>query len=209
MGIFGAVRWATLGSRGSSIYRNKPPFSIFGVGPYTFAPWKIAISGFYKRLMFVRVGPVDGKPVVLDGTINFLPCTCEAEADFLAGILTSEPATEFFYSMVSWDEKRPITVELLRRLSLRKLSAELGMAKNMNSLARHHSPCFSRERVVAPWRSEVYFSSTLPVCRCPLCCPMTISAKSPLATGKGRWAGGVGPCRLTVSPAASPYVEDV
>jgi hypothetical protein len=28
--------------RKSSIYKNRPEFSIFGVGNYTFAPWKIA-----------------------------------------------------------------------------------------------------------------------------------------------------------------------
>ena len=54
-----------LAGRGSSIYRNRPPFSIFGVGDYSFTPWKIAISGFYKEFRFVPVGPVRGRPVVL------------------------------------------------------------------------------------------------------------------------------------------------
>ena len=43
---------ARLDARASSIYRNRPRFSVFGVGPYSFAPWKVAISGFYKRLDF-------------------------------------------------------------------------------------------------------------------------------------------------------------
>src|SRR5206468_2450372 len=30
-----------LGRRKSSIYRNRPPFSIFGVGDYAFADWKV------------------------------------------------------------------------------------------------------------------------------------------------------------------------
>ena len=47
---------AALDRRGSSIYRGRPRFSIFGVGEYTFAPWKVAISGFYKRLAFKVVG---------------------------------------------------------------------------------------------------------------------------------------------------------
>jgi len=44
----------------SSIYRNRPRFSVFGVGPYTFAPWKVAISALHKRLNFVVVGPIEG-----------------------------------------------------------------------------------------------------------------------------------------------------
>lgn len=115
-----------LGKRGSIIYKNKPAFSIFGVGPYSFAPWKVAISGFYKKLHFVKIGPVDGKPVVFDDTIYFLPCWSEEEACFVEGLLHSEVAEAFLNSMIHWDEKRPITVEILKRLSIRKLAAMLG-----------------------------------------------------------------------------------
>jgi hypothetical protein len=116
----------SLSKRGSVIYRNKPEFSIFGVGPYTFSPWKVAISGFYKRLHFVKVGPVDGKPVVFDDTVYFLPCWSEEEACFIEGLLRSEPAKVFFNSMIHWEEKRPVTVEVLKRLSISRLSEILG-----------------------------------------------------------------------------------
>lgn len=119
--------------RASSIYKNKPPFSIFGVGPYTFAPWKIAISGFYKNLRFVKIGPVNSRPVVLDDTINFLPCRTEDEADFLEELLHSEAAQRFFGAMIHWEEKRPITVDILRRLSIRNLAAMLGRQKDYAS----------------------------------------------------------------------------
>jgi hypothetical protein len=115
-----------LEKRGSIIYKNKPAYSIFGVGPYTFAPWKVAISGFYKKLHFAKIGPVNGKPVVFDDTIYFLPCWSEAEADFIESLLCSQPAQAFLESMIHWDEKRPITVEILKRLSIQKLAALLG-----------------------------------------------------------------------------------
>lgn len=117
---------ASLEKRASVIYKDKPPFSIFGVGAYSFAPWKIAISALYKRLHFVKVGPLGGKPVVFDDTIYFLPCWSEAEADFLMSLLQSEPATAFLHSMIHWDEKRPITVEILKRLGIRNLARLLG-----------------------------------------------------------------------------------
>ena len=41
--------------RKSSIYNNKPPFSIFGVGDYSFKPYKVAISGLYKTFHFKRL----------------------------------------------------------------------------------------------------------------------------------------------------------
>ncbi len=117
---------ALLNKRASIIYKNKPAFSIFGVGPYSFAPWKIAISGFYKTLKFVKVGPLDERPVVFDDTINFLSCWSEDEASFIEDLLASDRSHEFFHSMVHWDEKRPITVEILKRLSIRRLAAALG-----------------------------------------------------------------------------------
>ena len=69
--------------RGSSIYKNKPDFSVFGIGPYTFKEWKIAISGFYKRLKFNLVDPLDGKTVAFDDTVNFLSFDNEKEAKFI------------------------------------------------------------------------------------------------------------------------------
>lgn len=121
---------ALLHKRGSAIYKNKPAFSIFGVGPYSFAPWKVAISGFYKKLKFVRIAPVNGRPMVFDDTIYFLPCWSEEEASFLGELLRSEAAHEFFDSMIYWNDKRPITVDVLKRLSIRKLAAALGLERD-------------------------------------------------------------------------------
>lgn len=125
-----------LSKRGSVIYKNKPPFSVFGVGPYSFAPWKVAISGFYKSLHFLKVGPLDARPVMLDDTIYFLPCWSEEEADFLEALLRSPMAEEFYRSMIHWDEKRPITVDILKRLSISKLAAELGRADEYDFFTR-------------------------------------------------------------------------
>ena len=121
-----------MNKRASSIYRNRPPFSIFGVGDYTFAPWKVAISGFYKKLAFVTVGPIKGKPVVLDDTSYFLPCQTQAQAEYLASLLNSSRAQAFYKAFVFWDTKRPITADLLRRLDLRRLAEETGSGEEFS-----------------------------------------------------------------------------
>jgi len=110
-------------SRGSAIYRGRPAFSIFGVGEYAFAPWKVAISGFYKSLRFRVIGPFEDRPVMLDDTVYFLPCYSGREAAELAGALNSAEAVSFFSARVFWDAKRPITVSLLGQLSIEKLVA--------------------------------------------------------------------------------------
>lgn len=115
-----------LDSRSSSIYRNRPRFSIFGVGDYSFAPWKVSISGFYKKFDFIPVGPKDGKPVMLDDTCYFLPCYSEDQAEKLVEILNAKEAKGYFNSFVFWDAKRPITISLLSTLDLAALAEECG-----------------------------------------------------------------------------------
>lgn len=118
-----------LDRRGSSIYRNRPRFSIFGVGPYSFSPWKVAISGFYSDLNFRVIGPIDDKAVVFDDTVYFLSSWSKQEAEFIYDLLKSEPADAFYRSMIFWSDKRPITAEVLNRLDLRAVSRELGREK--------------------------------------------------------------------------------
>ena len=113
------------GRRGSSIYRDRPKYSIFGVGPYSFSPWKIAISGFYDDLRFQIVGPTKDKTIVFDDTVYFLSCWSESEARFIGDLLNSKPAKEFYGSMIFWRDKRPVTIEILKRLDLRTLSVEM------------------------------------------------------------------------------------
>lgn len=120
-----------LDSRGSSIYRKRSRFSVFGIGEYSFAQWKVAISGFYKKLEFKVIGPYRGLPIVLDDTCYFVPCESQQEAELVAHLLNSEIAKEFFSALIFWDSKRPITVAVLRRLDLLSLARELSLEKEL------------------------------------------------------------------------------
>ena len=116
-----------LQNRSSIIYRNRPNFSVFGVGPYTFQPWKIAISGFYKHLQFRCIGPHNKKPIVLDDTCYFLAFDTEKDARLILDLLNSDIAKEFYTSLIFWDSKRPITVSILNQLSLHAVSVKMGV----------------------------------------------------------------------------------
>lgn len=126
--------------RASTIYRNRPRFSIFGIGPYSFAPWKVAISGFYKRLDFRCIRHIENKPVMLDDTCYFLPCQTERDAMFLAKLLNSEAAKGFFRSFVFWDAKRPITAQLLSSLDLGMLAEEAGLSLPIRTDTTRRNP---------------------------------------------------------------------
>lgn len=118
-----------LGARRSSIYRNRPPFAVFGVGAYTFRPWKVAICGLYKRFRFAVIGPQHDRPVLFDDTSYFLSFDREDDARLVADLLNSGAAQAFFGARVFWDSKRPVTAALLQQLDLGQLARELGQAE--------------------------------------------------------------------------------
>lgn len=110
-----------LDKRKSKIYQKNPRFSVFGVGDYTFAPWKIAICGLYKNLNFKLIGPINNKPVVFDDTVYFLGFNNKEKAENFFEIFRSAEVTNFYESLIFWDEKRPIKSSILNRLNLAKL----------------------------------------------------------------------------------------
>ena len=119
--------------RMSSIYKNKPPFSIFSIGKYSFSPFKIAISGLYKSIHFVKIGQLGDKSILVDDTCNFIPCSSEQEADLLLYLLNSKEATNFFNAVIFWDSKRPVTTSLLNKLSLSKLANVLNISSQYHA----------------------------------------------------------------------------
>ncbi len=109
-----------LSARKSSIYNNKPKFSVFGIGDYAFRPWKIAICGLYKKLAFRLVGPIEKTPVMFDDTVYYISFDNEKEAKEIMEKLDSKQSIELLSSLIFWDEKRPIKANILNMLDWNK-----------------------------------------------------------------------------------------
>ena len=104
--------------RKSSIYKGKPIFSIFGIGDYSFKPFKVAIAGMYKTTTFSLVKPIDNKPVMLDDTCYFIGFDTLIEAAITRVLLNKEITQNFIQSIAFKDAKRMITKDLLMRIDL-------------------------------------------------------------------------------------------
>ena len=130
-------------ARKSSIYSHGIPFALFGIGDYSFAPWKVGVSGLHRTPRFALVGPVEKKPVLFDDTCYFLPFENEHEARVVAEILNSQECQEFLAALTFTDSKRPITVELLQRLNIGALAEDAGLAEEL-SACRNHSPPYPK-----------------------------------------------------------------
>jgi hypothetical protein len=111
--------------RRSSIYRGQPPFAMFGVGPYSFAPYKVAISGLGKTPRFRAIGPEDGRPVMLDDTCYFVACRTPEQTAMLAALLNDPETLGLVGSLIFRDAKRPITKAVLQRIDLGALAARV------------------------------------------------------------------------------------
>lgn len=104
--------------RKSVIYKSSPRFGIFGIGEYSFAPYKVAISGMYKTPRFQTINPAGGRPVMLDDTCYFVACESMNHSLALADLLNSPECLNQIQSMSFADSKRPITKRVLHRLNI-------------------------------------------------------------------------------------------
>jgi hypothetical protein len=105
-------------ARGSSIYRDKPDFMLFGVGPYTLAPFKVAVSGFYKDPHFSLLCPDDlGRPPLVDDTCYVLAFENRADAQEMAEYLNSSHVQGLLRSIADQTAKRPYTKDVLGRIA--------------------------------------------------------------------------------------------
>lgn len=111
-----------LDARKSIIYRNKPRFSVFGLGDYSFAPYKVVISSLYPDLIFSLVKPIAGKPVMVDDTCYLLGFKDLEYAKLTLFILQSELLKRFIRNISFKGTKRIINKDLLMRIDLYKLS---------------------------------------------------------------------------------------
>jgi hypothetical protein len=124
-----------LDARKSSIYKAKPRYSIFGVGDYSFSPFKVAICGLYKNLEFRVVIPIDDKPVVFDDTVCFLSCSKQEEAQCISDILNSEEVRSALESVIFWEDKRPITIDILNKINITLFSELLNKSHELKQFA--------------------------------------------------------------------------
>jgi hypothetical protein len=108
--------------RKSSIYNNKPAFSIFGIGDYSFKPFKVAISGLYKTFHFTLILPQNDKPVMLDDTCYLIGFDKIEFAVYTLILLNSDMTMQFLQSITFADAKRTFTKDVLMRINLSKLS---------------------------------------------------------------------------------------
>lgn len=114
-------------ARKSAIYRNAPDFSMFGIGPYSFAPYKVGVSGFYKKPIFALLR--GERPIMMDDTCYFLGFENLGNAYTAMLTLNSPAVREFLKTICFIDSKRPYTKKTLQRIDFGKILATMNFAQ--------------------------------------------------------------------------------
>jgi hypothetical protein len=107
-------------NRKSSVYNNKPLYSIFGIGDYSFKPYKVAISGLYKTRYFTLITPNNNKCIMVDDTCYFIGFDTLIDAEIAYYLLNSDLVQNFLDAIIFSDAKRSINKQVLMRIDLLK-----------------------------------------------------------------------------------------
>lgn len=107
--------------RRSSIYKDAPDFSMFGIGDYSYAPYKVGVSGFYKKPLFSLIGSSGGIPIMTDDTSYFI-CFPTYDTAYVAMLVLNSARVQHFLSTIAFmDAKRPYTKKVLGRIDFNKI----------------------------------------------------------------------------------------
>lgn len=106
---------AVFRARESSIYRKRPPFSMFGIGDYTYATYKVAIGALYAEPVFRLLEPAP-RPAVLDDTCYMLATNDYGEAVYLLAILSLDCTRDFLLAVSYSGDKRRFSKEVLAKV---------------------------------------------------------------------------------------------
>ena len=107
--------------RKSSIYKNAPDYSMFGIGDYSYGQYKVGISGFYKKPFFSILASPDSVPVMTDDTSYFI-CFPTYDTAYVAMLFLNSKRVQQFLSTIAFlDAKRPYTKKVLERIDFHKI----------------------------------------------------------------------------------------
>lgn len=120
-------------ARKSKIYKNAPDYALFGVGDYSYAPYKVSVSGFYKQPIFSLAK--GKKPIMFDDTCYFIPFKRESDAKTCMLLLNSPLVQEYYSCIAFLDNKRPFSKKVLSSINLANALDLVGL-EGLNQTAK-------------------------------------------------------------------------
>jgi len=139
--------------RSSRWFKGDIPFySLFGIGPYTYKPYKIVWSAIgYLPAFAVASGVNDkfiGKKIIIpDNTIGYIPIDSEKEAHFVCALLNSSLAANSF-ARRSTKSKWGISIGMVKNVPIPKYDPNNGFHVELSNLSMEAHKAVAAKNVI-------------------------------------------------------------
>jgi hypothetical protein len=97
---------------------------------------------------------------MVDDTCYFIPCGTKNEADLVCELLNSEICKKFLSSLIFFDSKRPINIDILKRIDLKKLAELYKREYEIVEYLSNAQVNFSKQRLLVFEDKEQYQTNT-------------------------------------------------
>jgi methylase of polypeptide subunit release factors len=114
---------------------DAPFYSLFDIGDYTFAPWKVVWTRIGKVEAAVA-GPLEGKPCIPQETVTLVECRNEDEAHYMAAAVNSAPFQFAVHSFSQKGGKSMGSMHVLRYARVPQFSAKEKGHQKLAELSR-------------------------------------------------------------------------
>lgn len=116
------------------IDQGAPYWSMFSVGPYTLADWKVVWREQAANLTVAVVGPRDGRPVVPDHKLMLVEVNSEDEAHYLCAALGSSPAR---FVVSSYAVSIQVSTHVLKHVAVPRFLPRDSLHKRLSQVSRN------------------------------------------------------------------------
>jgi SAM-dependent methyltransferase len=122
--------------QGSQVVETGPFYSIFNVGEYTFAPWKVVWPNMGNRIEASVVSSLDGKLIIPQHIVSLVPLMCDSEAHYVCALVNSAPFQFAAHAYSQVGGKSFGTPHILENIRLPKFSPEDANHQELSELSR-------------------------------------------------------------------------
>jgi len=126
-------RYFTRKEKKGRIIETGPFYSMFNVGGYTFAPYKVVWREQASSLMATVIGSIDGKPIVPDHKLMSVDCNSNREAFYLSGMINSSPAK---YAAISYAVEIQFNPHILKNVRIPKYNPKNNLQDRIADLSQ-------------------------------------------------------------------------
>ena len=131
---------------------NAPFYSIFNIGDYTFANWKVVWREQARGLTAAVLGPVNGKPIVPDHKLMMVEAGSKEEAHYLAATLNSSASR---LAVAAYAVEISIDTHVLSNIAIPRFDSKNTVHRNLAKLGERAHQAKSQQNLSLLQQTEV------------------------------------------------------